>query len=395
MEKHVKDMRREVRVLVIAWPCIHYGGAERWWFYVLDEFRKFSNIYGIVAIPTALNLGCYSCPRLIKSSNIDVIYMYPVRNKLLEVFLWTRLLIKIIRKVGIDFIVAGYQTPIIALITTLAGIVTRRKNYIVFHMPIGWLPYYRNESLRLSIINKLLIKIYEFVNKLGLGYFVLVSPSVRYDLERVNLNANKYCSLKGAGITRSCDVKYRAYDDRDIDIIYLASISKAKGIFDIPLILRNIKEVFPNVKAVIIGRMPSDLKIELQKMLKIYGIENNVDVLGYVDECKKFELLSRSKVMIYPSYMDTFAISVLEALSVGTPVVAYAIPAIAINYKTSAVMNVRIDDTIAMAKKTMEILSNKDRWTRLGEEALAFSKSYNWTEIVKSLLMCIIRGLRE
>lgn len=390
-----KDMRREVRVLVIAWPCIHYAGAERWWFYVLDEFRKFSNIYGIVAIPTALNLGCYLCPRYIKSSNIDVIYMYPVRNKLLEVFLWTRLLIKIIRKVGIDFIVAGYQTPIIALITTLAGIVTRRKNYIVFHTPIGWLPYYRNESLRLSIINKLLIKIYEFINKLGLGYFVLVSPSVRYDLERVNLKVNKYCSLKGAGITKSCDVKYRAYDDRDIDIIYLASISKAKGIFDIPLILRSIKEVFPNVKAVIVGRMPSDLKMELQKMLKIYGIENNVDVLGYVDGCKKFELLSRSKVMIYPSYMDTFAISVLETLSVGTPVVVYAIPAIAINYKTSAVTKVHIGDTIAMAKKTMEILSNKDHWARLSEEALAFSKSYNWTEIVKSLLMCIIRGLRE
>jgi glycosyltransferase involved in cell wall biosynthesis len=340
-------------MLVIAWPCIHYAGAERWWFYVLDEFRKFSNIYGIVAIPTALNLGCYSCPRLIKSSNIDVIYMYPVRNKLLEVFLWTRLLIKIIRKVGIDFIVAGYQTPIIALIITLAGIVTRRKNYIVFHMPTGWLPYYRNESLRLSIINKLLIKIHEFINKLGLGYFVLVSPSVRYDLERVNLKVNKYCSLKGAGITKSCDMKYRAYDDRDIGIIYLASISKAKGIFDIPLILRSIKEVFPNVKAVIVGRMPSDLKIELQKMLKIYGIENNVDVLGY------------------------------------------AIPAIAINYRTDAVTKVHIGDTIAMAKKTMEILSNKDHWARLSEEALAFSKSYNWTEIVKSLLMCIIRGLRE
>ena len=375
MEKHVKDMRRGVRMLIVTWPCTHYAGAERWWFYVLNEFRKFSNIRGIVTIPTALNLGCYSCPRRIKSSNIDVIYMYPVRNKLLEIFLWTRLLIKITRKVGIDFIVAGYQTPIIALIITLAGIVTRRKNYIVFHMPIGWLPYYRNESLRLSIINKLLIKIYEFINKLGLGYFVLVSPPVRYDLERVNLNVTKYCSLKGAGITKSCNMKYRAYDDRDIDIIHLASISKGKGIFDIPQMLRNIKEVFPNVKAVIIGRMPNDLKAELQKMLKIYSIESNVNVLGYVDECKKFELLSRSKVMIYPSYMDTFAISVLETLSVGTPVVAYAIPAIAINYRTSAVTKVRIGDTIAMAKKTMEILSNKDRWTRLSEEALAFSKS--------------------
>ena len=39
-------------------------------------------------------------------------------------------------------------------------------------------------------------------------------------------------------------------------------------------------------------------------------------------------LLSRSKVMVHPSYMDTFAIVVLEALSVDTPVVAYGIPAI-------------------------------------------------------------------
>jgi len=40
MERHVKDMRRGVRVLVIAWPCTHYGGAERWWFLCLKSLMN-------------------------------------------------------------------------------------------------------------------------------------------------------------------------------------------------------------------------------------------------------------------------------------------------------------------------------------------------------------------
>jgi glycosyltransferase involved in cell wall biosynthesis len=159
--------------------------------------------------------------------------------------------------------------------------------------------------------------------------------------------------------------------------------------------LRKIKERIPNFKAIIIGRISDDLEREFREMLKSYGVEDNVDLLGYVDGIKKFELLARSKVMIYPSYMDTFAIVILEALSVGTPVVAYGIPAIRINYRTNAVIPVRIGDVNEIAEKAIRILSDKQHWAKLSMEAIAYANTYSWNIIARDFLKCIARGLKD
>jgi glycosyltransferase involved in cell wall biosynthesis len=260
--------------------------------------------------------------------------------------------------------------------------------------PLGWLPYYRNEKSKISILNKLLIAAYSLLNTHRLLYFLMVSPSVAYDLKRANLKVSRVCSLKGAAVEKVYDA-YRTFDKRDIDIIYLASISRHKGVYDVPLILNYVKNRVPNIRAVIIGKVPEHISEYLRNMLKSYGLEDNVRLLGYVDEYEKFELLARSKVMIYPSYMDTFAIVVLEALSTGTPVIAYAIPAIAINYRTNAVIKIRIGNIAAMAEKVIDVLSNEQYWTKLSKEAINFSSTYNWNEIAKSFLMCIVNGLRK
>jgi len=30
---------RSFKILAVAWPCVHFGGAERWWYYVLKELK--------------------------------------------------------------------------------------------------------------------------------------------------------------------------------------------------------------------------------------------------------------------------------------------------------------------------------------------------------------------
>uniref|UniRef100_A0A7J3YTL2 Glycosyltransferase n=1 Tax=Ignisphaera aggregans TaxID=334771 RepID=A0A7J3YTL2_9CREN len=190
-------------------------------------------------------------------------------------------------------------------------------------------------------------------------------------------------------------INYRAYESRNIDIIHLASISKIKGANDVLLVIKKIKEKVPNIRAVIVGGISDSLKEEIQSMLKDYGIEDNVKILGYVDGFKKFDLLAKSKVMVYPSYMDTFAISVLEALSMGTPVVAYGIPAIKINYRTNAVAKAQTGNIDDLVEKTLKLLSDKQSWEKLSKEAMNFAVTYSWSAIAKSFLACVSEGLRE
>jgi len=63
-----------MKMLIVAWPCVHSGRAERWWYYVLSELRK-TGISCLIAIPLSLNRGCHKCPKTLESSNINVIYM--------------------------------------------------------------------------------------------------------------------------------------------------------------------------------------------------------------------------------------------------------------------------------------------------------------------------------
>jgi len=59
---------------------------------------------------------------------------------------------------------------------------------------------------------------------------------------------------------------------------------------------------------------------ELEAIRAIAG--PNVEVLGYVEDCKAVELMQRARAFLYAGYED-FGIVMAEALACGTPVIAY------------------------------------------------------------------------
>jgi len=80
----------------------------------------------------------------------------------------------------------------------------------------------------------------------------------------------------------------------------------------------------PDLKLYIIGEGP--LMSHLYNMIKRLSLENNVFLLGRVDEETKLELLSRAQALIHLGYPEGFGIVLLEALATGTPAIVYDIP---------------------------------------------------------------------
>jgi hypothetical protein len=179
----------------------------------LREFRRNTEISYYVVIPFSLHRGCLKCPKVLRSPNIIIIYLPPKRNQLLDLFSWFRILIKLIKERNIDLIIAGYQTPRTVLVSLLTGIITKRRVFVMFYSPIGWLPYVR--ETKLNVASKIMIKLYGLLNRHGLSYFILCSPSVVYDLERVHLKATKVCSVKGSAVIKPIEVTYKPYNKRD------------------------------------------------------------------------------------------------------------------------------------------------------------------------------------
>ncbi len=114
----------------------------------------------------------------------------------------------------------------------------------------------------------------------------------------------------------------KPYAQKDITLTFCGRMVTQKGVDDFVAVCRQLHAQSPGFRAVMIGVGP-----ELERLrtdITAQGLP--IELAGYVDEATKFDILSRSKLFVFPSVEEGWGIAVAEALAVGTPVVAYDLP---------------------------------------------------------------------
>jgi glycosyltransferase involved in cell wall biosynthesis len=137
-------------------------------------------------------------------------------------------------------------------------------------------------------------------------------------------------------------------------------------------VLIHAMEFLPNAHVVIAGDGPYRGAAEL--LAVEIGVANRVSFLGTVTDIgKKIELLAAADVFAFPSteITETFGISQLEAMAVGTPVVASDLPTgvtdVAISEQTALIAPP--GDPIQLAERIRRILSDEQLAARLAAAA--------------------------
>jgi glycosyltransferase involved in cell wall biosynthesis len=72
---------------------------------------------------------------------------------------------------------------------------------------------------------------------------------------------------------------------------------------------------------VVVGPIDDEMKRRLAKWERMFGVAGKVQYLGGVKGKQRLDVLSSATVFALPSYTENFAISVLEAIAAGLPVV--------------------------------------------------------------------------
>jgi glycosyltransferase involved in cell wall biosynthesis len=106
------------------------------------------------------------------------------------------------------------------------------------------------------------------------------------------------------------------------DAVWIGRVHRQKGIEDLLATLRHLAKAVPGFKAVIIGKVKS----ELEERINALGLGPHVDFPGFVSEERKFELFQASRIFLMPSRFEGSPRVIGEALICGLPVVAYAVP---------------------------------------------------------------------
>lgn len=112
-----------------------------------------------------------------------------------------------------------------------------------------------------------------------------------------------------------------------VNLLFLSSIVKTKGIFELIYAFKKLKEQKFKVHLYICGGFLSDNEMnkkEVQeKFSSLVTDVEDITYLGAVDKQKKYEVLNRSHIFVLPTYYSSEAVplSIIEAMSSGCAIV--------------------------------------------------------------------------
>jgi len=212
--------------------------------------------------------------------------------------------------------------------------------------------------------------------------FVINSPTRKYLLHQGVEGGRVVVTTNGVETEEVVGLRKR----KIFDACFMGRLVKSKGIFDLPSIWKRVCSIRPSATLAILGGGPE--KELINKLVVKTGLKKNIILFGFVTEDKKYNLLKSSKIFIFPSYLESWGISIAEAMACGLPVVAYDLPI----YKevfNDKLLTVPLGDVDAMAKQVIYLLENPEVTRKIGEANREFVKKYDWGIVAKRELKAI------
>lgn len=179
---------------------------------------------------------------------------------------------------------------------------------------------------------------------------------------------------------------------KKLDAVYIASpLHPDKGLYDVLEIWEAVVKEIPSMRLLIAGKEAPFFDMGmLKENVRCRGLEGNVIVFSRKYGVPKryiLKLLSRAKLLLYPTLKDQTPLIISEALSCGTPVVTYDLPGIRYAYgDCPAVIRVKPGNKQLAAKEILNLLSNPIRFEKLRITALAWCRNNSWKKVAAETL---------
>jgi glycosyltransferase involved in cell wall biosynthesis len=166
-------------------------------------------------------------------------------------------------------------------------------------------------------------------------------------------------------------------------ITFVGRLIYAKGVQDLVSAFSKIKDTAPEVKLLIVGDGP--YRAELEKLAQQTDCHSSILFLGQRNQDEVIDVLSATDIFVNPSYSEGLPTSVMEAASIGLPIIATDVGGtgeIIADYKTGIL--IKAANTSQLEQKLRELLTNTQLRGELGANARIFvEQKFNWEKIAE------------
>jgi len=167
-------------------------------------------------------------------------------------------------------------------------------------------------------------------------------------------------------------------------ILAVGTIEPRKNLPRLVAAFDRIADDDPDIRLVIAG--PDGWGTDaLEGALVAARHSNRVVRTGWVDPTQRASLMRAATVLAYPSLYEGFGMPPLEAMSVGTPVVAGRVGALEETCGPAAVF-ADPSDTDDLARVLTEVLGNDDARATLGALGQAWAAGFTWDRTTEGLV---------
>lgn len=211
---------------------------------------------------------------------------------------------------------------------------------------------------------------------------VCVSNYVREDLTRRGIPEDLTCMIP-TGF--DLDPLQRA-EEGD----YILSLGRLVATKGLKYMVEAMKDV--DCKLKICGKGPEESN--LRKQISKLGLEDKVEMLGYVSEEEKRSLMASCKFFVMPSLFESFGLAAVELMSTGRPLVCTNVNGLPDTVGEGAI-TVDPADPKALADAMNRLLSDDALRDDLGLKARARAETYGWKGLMdqyEDLLTGLAKG---
>ena len=218
--------------------------------------------------------------------------------------------------------------------------------------------------------------------------FVVVSPSTKRELEEIGIAEDRISVIYNGSDNEDPEVSDVAPVEEESSVPYflwLSRVHRYKGIWTALEAFEEFAENHPDVKLVVAGDGP--LLKKIPAWLKERGLEEHVELLGFVSSEKKKKLLANAVALLQTSFKEGWGLTVVEAAKLGTTTIASDVPGLRDSVRNGETgLLFPVGDAHTCAMEMDRLYSDDDLRTRLSQAAKSYAGEFRWDNAAEQTL---------
>jgi glycosyltransferase involved in cell wall biosynthesis len=215
--------------------------------------------------------------------------------------------------------------------------------------------------------------------RLPYNHILTVSESVKNRLRKYHKQDRVSVIYNGLNLDKIDSVP--AGPKKRHQVIFIGNLQPHKNISDAIIAVMKVKEQINDIELIIISTGgPQEPIVKAAVSEKPF-----IKYLGKVSDDEKIRLLKESGALILPSSAEGFGLVLIEALSCGTPFIAYDIPAVReVSLLTNGGILVPHRDYVELARQLVLLVSNVTLSSKLAEKGRRqVEDSFTWEKVAR------------